>query len=286
MSDLKSVSAGVQVPAATPTDYVVLPSYVPPIGAIFSTDFEDYNLGELPTVPQENGFIWRWHDTRYVHVSDDNAYSGSKSVKFIFNGTWPDNANRTELYFNFGPDNETPVIYIKFRLYIPNGNESYGGAAYTRPPGVHVNHKLLRFYSFVDGVSYYGQGEGMGSSTRPRQSTVSPDTNVSFDYAIEDNSIIAYENYAGQILSEADRGKWIDLQFAYKLSSALGAADGWAKWYKNGVKMAEHTGISNWHEDRIHRWTSGYMFGAANDGYIEQTIFFVDNFAISTEFIN
>lgn len=267
MSDLKSVSASIQVPAATPADYVVS---VPVEGILFYDNFASGDLSH-----STNGVSWE--ATHNTSVSSENSRAGTNSLRFFFSGTGTTWLNSIAEQRFSTPD--IPEMWLKYYIYLPDGNESYGGAAYRRTSSAEsgfsaLNHKLIRLWD--NDFGYSSNPEKMGASTWPDNSLAK----YSAEFADEpDGALLTH--YHGTIFTPSDLGNWFPIVINAKIESSPGAADGSFRIWKNGSLIGEDTGISNHTLDRNHVFNFGYLFGAANHGFKEDTIIFVDEVTIS-----
>lgn len=200
----------------------------------------------------ENGA--RWTASERAAVTDWNSKSGKYSLLF-------DHAYQRMAEQRFDLGRSYTSLTIKFDMYIPDGNESYGGLTYDRynTDGSSSNNKFLRIW---DSNPYSGNPEKIGASTSPSAA------NGIAQHYTEWNSGDGM-NWQGQdtakqgVITVQDKGQWVNFEAYYKHATASND-DGVVKFYKNGELLYERNTVNNYHAGGDHAWSQGYLLGARN----------------------
>jgi len=243
---------------------------------IFSDDFSSGDK-----LKEENGFFWSG-GVRST-VSTLNPRSSTHSIRSVYNARADENSDSwTETRFNLG------ILYkeidIQFDLYVPDGTEPWGGAAYYQEdaPGPD-NNKLFRLWgsggrdnSNIN--SYTQHHEKIGASLWPEGNGQS---RTQQEWNRQAVSIGAKGPSSPGFIASSDLGKWMTIRFYARLPTELFAddadSDGFYKTYKNGTLILDNP-LNNYSDGYDHGWVDGYVLGWANTGFVEETIMFLDNF--------
>ena len=181
-------------------------------------------------------------------------------------------------------------------MYIPDGTESWGGAAYLRPnhDGTAYNHKLLRIWGNwpEEGTGHDGYdsgGKNVGFSTHPWDLGPLPRETENARAKLSGDLMNGVEyNGSNEIIGVDDVGTWIEIQLGTRSCTSETDTSGFARVWKNGVKVYDFSNFNNWVDnDRpdANIRNNGYLYGAANSAFHEDTIWFIDDVYFATEFI-
>jgi hypothetical protein len=239
-------------------------------GSIFFDDFSSGNLGKTG-----NGFSWS---------APHNAEVISQALEL----TYLAGGNMAEVKFSLGSV-QRQELWLKFDLFIPSnynhtagnnkafytlwsnstgssaGNDGYGNTASTE---------------MLVGLEFNPRGDG-GSALALRVQNSAMDYNAS-RLTLWPNGIVP-----------ADRGQWRRIICQVVLSTIPGVdpgnGDGPFWWPSNGIVRVWKDGalIMDWPTANLYRpggapgMNRGYLFGAANGNFAQQTKFIIDNFEVA-----
>lgn len=228
--------------------------------------FEDtFESGDLRTT--QNGF--RWGDSTAATVSAERAKSGGRSLKLNFAAVPRGEDSFAEQRFELGRN--YPDLWVRYDLYVPSN--------YTHrsdPPS--SNNKGFLYVWSGD----YGRpdGPGMGPNLWPNSDGTSNASHYVWGPGLDRHY---YE--MPKAIEAADRGKWVRIVVHYKYASPTNN-DGIAEIWKTRDGVTEKIlNIRNgaWYVPGQSGFNRGYLLGWANSGFTEQTVFYIDNIAFSTQ---
>lgn len=208
-------------------------------------------------------------------VSNQNALSGTHAMRFAFAGVPTGSDSHAQRNFDLGEAQAS--LDVEFDLYIPDGNESYGGAAYTHRSESPSNNKLLRLWSnngTNSGTNGYNSAEKVGASLVAGTGGASNLILEALNPEIG-GGMTALETITN-FITASDRGKWMKVRFSIMSASSAGAGDGLLRVFKNG-NIEGSVPLNNWAEGEQHAYRYGYLMGAANSGFTDNTYLFIDN---------
>jgi len=244
--------------------------------SVISTD--SFDSGDL--TGGQNGFKWAGGNGETPIVTNENPRTGTYSLKFPFDAQANGNS-WSEQRFDLGGD--YPQIYIRYWLYIPDGTEPWGGAAYVHRGDIVNNNKFLRIWDKNiggGGTPGYDNGEKMGCSFRAGEGHAN--SGISWmlgEYDINDNQ---QTGTLGQdAIVAADLGTWVEFKTFTKIETSAGAGDGELRLWKNGVQIGSMTGLNNFHPASAQIMNNGYILGWANSGFVNATNIFIDDITFS-----
>lgn len=244
---------------------------------LFSDDFESGSLNKV-----ENGV--RWRSSSWTGVSTQNSNGGTRSLRFQFVGTAVGGEATAEQRFS----SDTPLIEmaVEFDLYIPDGTEAYGGAAYTiRNNNGSNNNKFMRLWrgNKSDGNDGYSSHYfKTGAESRP--------SSIASLYATygKNSGGIGPGGSSGtgpgfntpSFISSDDLGSWVHIIFYSKCATAT--EGGVIEVWKNGVLRAAVSGVDIYPSGGSSQngVDYGYLLGYANSGFSSETLLFIDNVKI------
>lgn len=245
-------------------------------GTPFFTDgFESGNLTRT-----ENNVQW----TSVTNTSVQSARGNPGfSLQFTFTGT-PDASNPTnsiaEQRFNLG------ALYTElttaFDLYIPAGNESFGGAAYTHRTAASGGSNN-KFYRVWPGTGLEPSPNDTYNADGKLGLSLLPDGAYSKLYCDWDSA----DDALGQtqrgtpalgFINAGDLGTWLAVK-VYFYHAQNSSERSVIRVWKNNALVIEETNINNYRSNQVGGWGGryGYFLGAANTGFLNTTYLQVDN---------
>lgn len=261
----------------------------PPEGTLY---FADKLIGGVRRGSQ-SGYGWL-SNTSEVTIDSRNPYPGdTHSLFFLF----PAAGGTPEQRFILGQN--LTEIYLGWYRYIPNGSEGTGSAAYFHRNGPSSdNNKELRLWDSYAGdpdTSYANERVKTGGSTIPEPTSGGYDN-------LDINNQIIWRDASGALIRYGDAGwpapppfgysswtvvgdlgTWMKTQFYAKLESANDAHDGIVQWWKNGTLVFSNTGLAFRDYQDLGNWFKyGYLYGAANSGFDNDTILQVTRFRMAS----
>ena len=247
--------------------------------ALFTDNFESGIIGNQPNASSS---AFSWDGGAYNTVSEDQSFSGSKSLKLSFIG----NVDLTEDAWGeqrFALDRKYTELWIRYRLYVP---VNY----------VHRSPSLSFHFQLPVGTTNPG-GSRLYPAWRPNAGTVwniYDVTDFSRDWVPEQNQIDG--------ITAADRGTWIDWVIHVKCST-IEIPQGSTPWENNGTPITGNGVCEIWKNDQKvmnvqnatnfynggasdpggvgDGWNYGYLLGWANSGFDEDTFMHIDEFSIA-----
>lgn len=181
-------------------------------------------------------------------------------------------------------------LFIEFDMYIPNGTEPWGGAAYKHRDGLDAdgtsgsdNNKFFRIWqrsrsdpSPPPGTSSdgYNSGEKVGASLWRDSAN---NSEIRADWSSPGGAIgpkgAPYTRY---IDLSTDLGKWMRVKIF--VASATATANGTIKIWKNDTLLIDNTNLVQNYEGLEPRgYQYGYLLGYSNSGFDANTKILIDN---------
>lgn len=227
----------------------------------------------------ENGIAWSGIPTNAA-VSADNPRIGTYSTKFTFTGGASGTDANAQRNFDLGDLYGSATL--EFDLYVPDGTEAWGGAAYTHRADSPNNNKLLRLWSnngVNSGTNGYNSLEKVGLSLIAGTAGAS---DLILEWIPTGSGGTPGQQGAAvdDFIAAADRGKWMAIRVEIIAESANAAGDGRFRVYKNGLMVADRV-LNNWQTAEMHAYQWGYLLGYANSGFAGTTYLFIDNVKIN-----
>ena len=174
---------------------------------------------------------------------------------------------RPELRFDLG--GQYPELWVSFRLYIP---QNY----FHRIPIGSGNNKFLIMWNDVYSSSQYFDLE-----VWPRGSGDGSDK-VSFNSKY--NGVAQGHVFPSQdwtLGAPDDRGRWHTYVLHFKLATSAIANDGAMQVWKNGVLVMNFENLPHY-TPGANYFANGYVFGASNSGFTEDTELRLDDVVFAT----
>jgi hypothetical protein len=228
--------------------------------ALFADDFSSGNFSKT-----ENGVSWGGQVNVAV-VTNFGRQSGC-SARFNFASGW------SELRFVFA-NGPYPEIYQRYYIYYPNGAES--PSVGPRVASTTNNSKFSRIYSLPEnqyprrGASTYGTTPS-GDKTLGPQAGIFPGT----------GTVSQIPSLIAPWLVDANRGRWIKIEFYDKGSTSAGAPNGIQTIWIDDVQVNNVTTINDY-EAPGRGFDGGYLQGADNAMTNAGTFVYITDVAFST----
>lgn len=202
-----------------------------------------------------------WASSRDTSVSDERSYSGRYALRFFFEGGPAGEDAFSEQRIRLPQRNE---FWFRYRLYVPaNYHHRRDGAS---------NNKFLAVYR----APYTEPGFQVNFSLNPNDSGGS-DLNVHYYH---DGRELKPITLARDFITSADRGRWMLVVAQVRTPTSANASDGIMRMWKNNQLVAEITNLNSWGGSGENHITEAYLLGWANSGFNEDTVFFIDDFAV------
>lgn len=231
----------------------------PVSGLLFTDTFES---GGFSTT--QNGVSWGSRSN--VTNQAGRGVGGSRSAQFAYAGSASGGDATAECRFDLGAYYRE--LTIKFDLYIPNGSESWGGAAYAHRGDSPNNNKFFRLWP----TTYDDQGK-VGASTFAQSGFSS--INTEYNRGSGMGEYVANGNArSNNFITSADLGTWMAIQIYVKAptSTTLGTV----RIHKNGSVAEMYDGIT-YHSTAVNGYRYGYLLGWSNSGFASTTYLQIDN---------
>lgn len=175
---------------------------------------------------------------------------------------------RPELRFNLR--GQYPELWIKFEMFLPL---NYRHRRLPNPG----NNKLLLVYTF-DPVNY-SRIQYMSYNTWPEPDGSSVVTfNGAYNYADRGHTRPAVPWRFG---TPDDLGRWRAYLYHFKLSNSPTALNGASRVWRDGDIVVDMQNL-NYHTPDKNYFDEGYIFGAANSGFDEDTVIKMRNIQFSS----
>jgi hypothetical protein len=234
---------------------------------IFQDDFEASALNARPSKTMGGA---RWADNNSTSVSSTLAKTGSRSLRFDFQG----NTNLNEDAFSeqrFELGGQYREVWISYDLYIP---DNY----FHRVANGSSNNKGLVFlwsgeYSGETSTGLHFWPIGSGSS----QISVDRNSNNSAVGHILTGNVDLDRRPAAQ---GGDLGRWVNFVIRARTAD-VSASNGVVQVWKDGKQIVNHTNLNNWSRTKNY-FERGYLLGWANSGFNQNTTLYIDNVKMGT----
>jgi len=264
---------------------ICLPFNTALAGKIFTDDFESgsLNIGKA----QLNGFFWRTGSN--ATVSTENPKTGSYSLKFFYNGGGAGNPTRSEQAFYLGGN--YPDIWIKYDLYAPSN--------YVHAPIKPTNNKSHVWLWAGDYSCAKGrEGPKLGSQWWEKNGGESE--LVFYASGCVNGKITIQKNWlcstcsAGKTnngIVKNDKGRWMTIVIHAKYATKANNDGVYELWKTNWQGATEKQidihdgawyGTQPFSDLAARGFDEGYLLGAANSGFDQNTTLYIDNIEFST----
>jgi len=207
----------------------------------------------------------RWSATiGNVEVSDANPHAGNYSLEFLFPGKVDAANTDATQYFDLG--DLYGELWLQWKLFIP---ENYAH------PGTGTggsNRKFLRLWS-----DDYTHDKGKVGISTWWPNTIQADWNSSYSSVAVGPKGAKYLSF----VEEADKGKWMTVRVQFKAPTKSNGVvtPGTIRIWKNGALIIDDTDqLVDYFDDWPNKYRRGYLLGAFNHGFYEDTKFYIDDF--------
>lgn len=226
-------------------------------GNLFYTGFE----GSIPAP------FYAWGSN--VSLSTTQVKTGTQSLEARFNATPYDVPSDAQIRFDLGA--EYTELWFQWDYFVP---VNY----FHRASGAGQNNKLFRLWSGTGTTNYnnsdkvglhYNQPYADGSSTLRTQWSNQP-----FPAITSVGPALKFPN------TQTDLGTWFKMKLYIKAPTA--SQPGTFNVYIDDVLSIQNSGTVDYWPGENHTYRAGYIFGSARTGYDNETLFYIDNFSVST----
>jgi hypothetical protein len=141
------------------------------------------------------------------------------------------------------------------------------------------NNKFFRLWG-----DSYSAANKVGASSFPEASGSS---HLAFEYNYEGwsdgtlgtgpSSVAGAKSTTTAFGTDATRGRWIQVRIHARHVSGPSARDGRLRMWVNGQLVISFENVPQKFDSARPYWNAGYLFGWANSGFSEETLFFVDD---------
>ncbi len=228
-------------------------------GTLFTDGFETGTLSKTA----QNGVAWI--DSQATSVSSAAAATGTYSLRFNFAAVPRGEDSFAEQRISLPAKS---AYWFKYKLYIPANyaHRSDGAsnnkflAVYQAPylkvnPGFQVNFSLQPNGSGGSNVEVHAYNNGVEGPVR---------SNVVRDF-----------------ITDADKGKWMDLVAEVRVPTGASSADGIMRLWKNGQQVVNITNLASYGGSGKNYIDQAYFLGWSNSGFDQQTLLYIDDVTIS-----
>jgi hypothetical protein len=222
---------------------------------IFTDSFENGSLASA-----QNGASWG--GSRDTAISTSRYFSGQSSLQFTFEaGPLGDDAF-SEQRINLP---RRSAYWFHYKLFIPsNYHHRSDGAS---------NNKFLAVYR----APYQTPGYQVNFSLQPNGAGGS---NLDIHH-YRNGSEQKVRRVATNFITDADRGKWMDVIAEIRVPSSSTAYDGVMRLTKNGSVVASVTDLGAWGGTDANYIDQAYFLGWSNSGFNDTTVMYIDDVVIS-----
>ena len=237
---------------------------------VFSDSFASDNLSR-----DVGPATWNAPVNTQVYANRGKGYNtttfATSALQFTFNGTAPGGDAWAEQRFDLG--RVYPELLISFDMYIPDGTEAWGGAAYNHRVESPGNNKFFRLWG-----TGYNDREKVGASLFP-DSTGTSYSKIRAEWSVGGGGI--GEKGVARTPFITTLGTWTSVKIYAK--AATTDQYGSMKIWKDDTLVLDNTyGINNYTTGEAHGYRYGYLLGWANSGFTNTTYILLDNVSIST----
>lgn len=256
-------------PPPPPTDTTPLPA-----GVLFADDFD------AGARTNANGYVWSTPSN--VNVSNAVARSGGFSLRFTYGGKpSPCGDSTAEQRLAFGT--RARELWVEYYIYFPDGTNPTIGPKFEHrvpvcPTGGDANGVVSNNKFFIMWAGTYSDTR-IGAEYRT-DATLTPN---SYMYMLQGTDLRSASKAGGEwrpAITDALRGRWVQVRFYGRISSAVGVRDGGMTLWVDGVKRIDAQTLDLVNSTGITQWNNMYLMGWANSGFTNTTNVYVDDFKI------
>jgi hypothetical protein len=230
---------------------------MPAAAAVIFTD--NFDTGN--TAGPQNGASWQ-APTSTVSVSNAVSSSPSYSLQFTYAGVASGEDGMAQATMTLPQRSQ---YWFQYKLYIP---ANYYHRTDTGPN----NNKFLAVYA----APYQTPGFQINLSTEPDGSGGSNLEIHYYNNGHEQSPIPVTTSF----ISNADKGKWMQLLVQVKVPSSSGSNDGIVNVWKNGQQVANVTNLASWGSTSNYI-SEAYFLGWADSGFTNTTLLYIDDLTVA-----
>lgn len=252
-------------------------------GTFFSDDFES---GDMQSAI---GGFWN-APTGDVSASTENPRTGKYSMRLSFKKKNENGYSNTEQRFKF--NTFQPDVWVKYDLYVPLNyvHEDHGSNAFNKGPMFiwGTNYDTSKSDGPKLGYHYYNKDLTSSQISSTDAYATAYINGVKSDLG---HGAGGTNHWFGDAITENDRGHWMTLVLHFKYATKAnndGVMELWkTDWQGNTVKGV-NIQDGPWYATKANSnepangFNEGYFMGWANQGFPEQTVFYIDNVQFST----
>jgi len=214
----------------------------------------------------ENGFVWG--SSSRATISTEEPRSGTHSLRMAYQAAAPGANSNTQQNFSLGQN--LTEVWFEWYYYLP--------ANYTTRNESPSNNKWFRLWGDT-----YNAGNKVGAST-------------SYDAAFADNTKLRFEytyfTYSDGAIGFGPGGSqssavnfggamketWTRIRMHLKMVTAAENDGVMELWFDN-TKVIDFQNVPAKYDD-VPYWNQGYILGAANSGFLDETVIYLDDFKV------
>lgn len=205
-----------------------------------------------------------WIDKAWCEVVDGHGVGGGKAARFFFKGS-PDPKKDAWAELRFDLGELRTEVWFAYALFIPQNYRMKRSA----------NNKFFRIWG-----REYGDADKLGASMWGRQ-PFDGFARLKGDWDSTGGGMGEAGKGCDGFITAADLGAWMRIMVHIKAATA--EAKGTMRIWKNGVLVIDNDGtVNSWKEQGVHAYRYGYLLGAANSGFTEDTYLFIDDVVFGT----
>jgi len=214
----------------------------------------------------ENGFVWGG-STR-SSISTNQPRSGTHSLRMAYQAAAPGANSNTQQNFSLGQN--LTEVWFEWYYYLP--------ANYTTRNESPSNNKWFRLWGDT-----YNAGNKVGASTS-YDAAFADNTKLRFEYTYFTYSDGAIGFGPGGSQSSAVnfggamKGTWTRVRMHLKMVTAAQNDGVMELWFDN-TKVINFQNVPAKYDD-VPYWNQGYILGAANSGFTDETVIYLDDFKV------
>ena len=230
--------------------------------AVAATLFTDgFETGTLNRTAQ-NGVAWI--DSTSTAVSSSVAASGKYSLQFNFAGVPLGQDSFAEQRITMPRKAD---YWFRYKLYVPTN--------YVHRLDDYANNKFLAVYQ----APYLKVNPGfqVNFSLQPNSSGGSDVEVHHYNGGVEGPVQVVYRNF----ITDADKGKWMDLIAEVKVPTSSTSKDGVMKLWKNNTQVVNITNMPSWGGTNGNYIDQAYFLGWSNSGFAQATALNIDDVTIA-----
>jgi hypothetical protein len=214
-----------------------------------------------------NGFVWSTSHAN-MSVSTENPRTGTHSLRFRFPPADPGKSDQNAQQ-SFALGRDLTELWVEYYLWVPNNFVLRGP-----PDWGNYNNKFIALWN----NSYDGAGSITALAEFGRDNDDSS-TSRMVSSSETDGSIRGKDAYhTPNFVSKAKAGKWTQVRVHYKMSSGLDQPGIWKCWMDGELVWRNRSDWAFFRTGGENYIRQGYLLGAANTGYTDETIFYMDDF--------